>query len=298
MASPSWQLAGSPLAGRPKDQQGAHHSCHLHKLGQQRDDSVDDHRQALESTLFQRYQLQYIGRPLSRQCKGMDDPERLLTLATGLWSPDARSPSPPFAGQLPEPHPLREVCGDERGPSQHPRFLLATKHDLGNPTLRCWDHTHIQSVYRKQFTNLLMDGYKNNINNPKKISILDAFHLAVPGWRMFHLPQSPTASAIAKSRPATSSTHNKGKLILPPPLSRSCNIKWLRFHTGIPWTSTIFSTIRRRTTTWWRQMMRTSPTASLRSSAHSRMKTQQTTTTTVWNRQKSAPIKLRSIWRV
>jgi len=33
-----------------------HHSCHLRKLGQQRKNSVDDHRQALESTLFQGYQ--------------------------------------------------------------------------------------------------------------------------------------------------------------------------------------------------------------------------------------------------
>jgi len=103
---------------------------------------------------------------------------------------------------------------------------------------------------------------------------------------MFRLPQSPTAFAIAKSGPATSSTHNKGKLVLPPPLSRSCSIKWFNFHTGIPWTSAIFSTIRRRTTTWWHQMMRTSPTASLRSSAHSRMKTRQAIMTIVWNRQK------------
>ncbi len=115
---------------------------------------------------------------------------------------------------------------------------------------------------------------------------------------MFRLPQLPTASTIAKSRPTTSSTHNKGKLVLPPPLSRSCNIKWFNFHMGIPWTSTIFSTVRKRTTTWWRQMMRTSPTTSLKSSAHNRMKTWQVTTTKVWNCQKSAPIKLRSIWRV
>jgi hypothetical protein len=33
---------------------------------------------------------------------------------------------------------------------------------------------------RKQFNNLLLDGYENNINNPEKISILDAFRLAVP----------------------------------------------------------------------------------------------------------------------
>ncbi len=114
---------------------------------------------------------------------------------------------------------------------------------------------------------------------------------------MFRLPQSPTASTIAKSGPLTSSTH-KGKLVLPPPLSRSYSIKWLSFHTGIPWTSAIFSTIRRRTTTWWCQMMRTSPTASLRSSAHSRMKTRQATMTTVWNRKKLAPVKLRGIWRI
>ncbi len=149
LASPSRQLAGNPSAGRLEDQQGAHHSCHLRKLGQQRKDSVDDHRQALESTLFQGYQPRYAGRQLSRQCKGMDDPECLSTLAAGLWSPDARSPSPPFAGQLPGPHPLGEVCEDERGPSQHPRFLPAAKHDLGSPTLRCWDHTHIQSVLQK-----------------------------------------------------------------------------------------------------------------------------------------------------
>jgi len=46
-------------------------------------------------------------------------------------------------------HPLGEVCGDERGFSQHPRFLPVTKHDLGSPTLRCWDHTHIQSILQK-----------------------------------------------------------------------------------------------------------------------------------------------------
>jgi hypothetical protein len=45
-------------------------------------------------------------------------------------------------------------------------------------------------------------------------------------------------------------------------------------------------------------MMRISPIASLKSSAHSRMKTWQVTTTTVWNRQKSAPVKLTSIWKV
>jgi len=134
----SRQLANDPLARRPKDQQGAHHSCHLCKLGQQREDSVDDHRQTFESMLFQGYQPRYIGRSLSRQCKGVDDLERLSTLAAGLWSPDARSPSPPFVGQLPRPHPLGEVCGDECGPLQHPRFLPAAKHDLGSPTLRCW----------------------------------------------------------------------------------------------------------------------------------------------------------------
>jgi hypothetical protein len=46
-------------------------------------------------------------------------------------------------------HPLGEVCGDERGPSQHQRFLPAAKHDLGSPTLRCWDHMHIQSILQK-----------------------------------------------------------------------------------------------------------------------------------------------------
>jgi hypothetical protein len=34
--------------------------------------------------------------------------------------------------------------------------------------------------YRKRFNNLFMDGYENNIDNPKKINILDAFRLAVP----------------------------------------------------------------------------------------------------------------------
>ncbi len=46
-------------------------------------------------------------------------------------------------------HPLGEVCGDERGPSQHPCFLPTAKHDLGSPTLQCWDHTHIQSILQK-----------------------------------------------------------------------------------------------------------------------------------------------------
>jgi len=39
-----------------------------------------------------------------------------------------------------------------------------------------------KAYYRKRFNNLLMDGYKNNIDNPKKISILNAFCLAVPAW--------------------------------------------------------------------------------------------------------------------
>jgi hypothetical protein len=34
--------------------------------------------------------------------------------------------------------------------------------------------------YRKRFNNLLLDGYENNINNPEKINILDAFRLVVP----------------------------------------------------------------------------------------------------------------------
>ncbi len=75
-----WQ----PISWRPKDQQGAHHSYHLRKFGQQREDFVDDHRQAFESTLFQGYQSRYDGRPLSRECKGVDDPERLLTLVVGF----------------------------------------------------------------------------------------------------------------------------------------------------------------------------------------------------------------------
>ncbi len=153
-----------------------------------------------------------------------------------------------------------------------------------------------KAYYRKRFNNLLLDGYENNIDNPEKISILDAFRLAVPTWvEDVSLATIANCFRHCKTGPATSSTHNKGKLVLPPPLSRSCSIKWFSFHTGIPWTSAIFSTIRRRTTTWWHQMMRTSPIASLRSSAHSRMKTRQATTTTVWNRQKSTPVKLRSI---
>jgi hypothetical protein len=39
-----------------------------------------------------------------------------------------------------------------------------------------------KAYYRKRFNNLLLDGYDNNIDNPKKISILDAFRLAVPTW--------------------------------------------------------------------------------------------------------------------
>ncbi len=31
-------------------------------------------------------------------------------------------------------------------------------------------------------TTLLLDGYENNIDNPEKINILDAFRLAVPTW--------------------------------------------------------------------------------------------------------------------
>jgi hypothetical protein len=37
-----------------------------------------------------------------------------------------------------------------------------------------------KAYYRKRFNNLLLDGYENNIDNPEKISILDAFCLAVP----------------------------------------------------------------------------------------------------------------------
>jgi hypothetical protein len=37
-----------------------------------------------------------------------------------------------------------------------------------------------KAYYKKQFNNLLLDGYENNIDNSKKINILDAFHLAVP----------------------------------------------------------------------------------------------------------------------
>jgi hypothetical protein len=39
-----------------------------------------------------------------------------------------------------------------------------------------------KAYYRKRFNNLLLDGYENNIDNPEKISILDAFRLAVPAW--------------------------------------------------------------------------------------------------------------------
>jgi hypothetical protein len=42
-------------------------------------------------------------------------------------------------------------------------------------------HT-FKAYYRKRFNNLLLDGYENNIDNPKKISILDAFRLAVLAW--------------------------------------------------------------------------------------------------------------------
>ncbi len=39
-----------------------------------------------------------------------------------------------------------------------------------------------KAYYRKWFNNLLLDGYENNINNPEKISILDAFCLVVLAW--------------------------------------------------------------------------------------------------------------------
>jgi hypothetical protein len=42
-------------------------------------------------------------------------------------------------------------------------------------------HT-FKAYYKKRFNNLLLDGYENNIDNPKKISILDVFRLAVPSW--------------------------------------------------------------------------------------------------------------------
>jgi hypothetical protein len=37
-----------------------------------------------------------------------------------------------------------------------------------------------KAYYRMRFNNLLLDGYENNIDNLEKISILDAFRLAVP----------------------------------------------------------------------------------------------------------------------
>ncbi len=39
-----------------------------------------------------------------------------------------------------------------------------------------------KAYYKKRFNNLLLDGYENNIDNPKKISILDAFRLTVLAW--------------------------------------------------------------------------------------------------------------------
>ncbi len=42
-------------------------------------------------------------------------------------------------------------------------------------------HT-FKAYYRKRFNNLLLDGYENNIDNLEKISIMDAFCLAVPTW--------------------------------------------------------------------------------------------------------------------
>jgi hypothetical protein len=39
-----------------------------------------------------------------------------------------------------------------------------------------------KAYYRKRFNNLLLDGYENNIDYPEKISILDAFRLAVLAW--------------------------------------------------------------------------------------------------------------------
>jgi len=39
-----------------------------------------------------------------------------------------------------------------------------------------------KAYYRKRFNNLLLDGYENNIDNPEKINILDAFCLVVPAW--------------------------------------------------------------------------------------------------------------------
>ncbi len=39
-----------------------------------------------------------------------------------------------------------------------------------------------KAYYKKRFNNLLLDGYENNIDNPEKISILDAFCLPIPTW--------------------------------------------------------------------------------------------------------------------
>ncbi len=39
-----------------------------------------------------------------------------------------------------------------------------------------------KAYYRKRFNNLFLDGYENNIDNPEKISILDAFRPSVPAW--------------------------------------------------------------------------------------------------------------------
>jgi len=45
-----------------------------------------------------------------------------------------------------------------------------------------WIIRTFKAYYKKRFNNLLLDGYENNIDNPEKISILDAFCLAVPTW--------------------------------------------------------------------------------------------------------------------
>jgi hypothetical protein len=84
LASPSRQLAGNPLAGRLEDQQGTITLVICANLDGSEKIPLTIIGKHFKSMLFQGYQLQYVGHPLSRQCKSVDDPERLLTLVAGL----------------------------------------------------------------------------------------------------------------------------------------------------------------------------------------------------------------------
>jgi hypothetical protein len=155
-----------------------------------------------------------------------------------------------------------------------------------------------KAYYRKRFNNLFLDGYENNIDNPKKISILDAFRLTVPTW-VEDVSPTTIANYFRHCKIRTNDIiHTQGEVGPPTTLIQELQHQVAQLPYGNPMDiRNLLNYLEEN------NYMVASNDEDITNRIIEELRLQQDEDATsdnddMWNRQKSTPVKLKNIWRV